>query len=241
MFVSSPAIVLNRIRHNDTTFITNLYTEKMGCVAFAVKKAQTAKARASATLLQPLNSVTAEWEHRGNKTLQHISDLQILHPYTTLPYQPQKSITASLLSEILYYSTRQERQGDLYPFIRDSLLWFDKAESHYDNFHITFLLSLICHLGFQPNIDNPGAYSFFDLQNAEYTPAQPYHNYFLHHADARYIPIFMNLRYTNMHLLRTTHQQRYRALKIILAYYKLHITDFPDIKSLEIVKQVLDD
>ncbi len=241
MFVSSPAIVLNRIRHNDTTFIANLYTEEMGSVAFAVKKPQTAKAGVSTTLLQPLNSVLAGWEHKSNRTLQRVSDLQILHPYTSLPYLPQKSITASFLSEVLYYSTRQERQGDLYPFIRNSLLWFDRAESRFDNFHIVFLVSLIRRLGFQPNTDSSGDCSFFDLHNAEYTSTQPCHNYYLRHGDARYVPLFMNLRYSNMHLLRTTHRQRYRALKIILAYYKLHITDFPDIKSLDIVNELLGD
>ncbi len=241
MLISTPAIVLNRIRHNDTTYITNLYTEKMGCVAFAVRKSQSAKSTASTALLQPLNSVVAGWEHKSNKNLQRLTDLQILHPYTSLTYQPQKSIIASLLSEILYYSLRQERQGDLYPFIRDSLLWYDQAENRFANFPITFILSIIRQLGFQPNIDNSYGCQFFDLQNAEFTPLQPYHNYYLRYADAHYIPIFLNLSYANMHLLRTTHQQRYRALKIILTYCKLHIADFPDIKSLDIVNQLLED
>ena len=49
----------------------------------------------------------------------------------------------------------------------------------------------------------------------------------------------MSLNYSNMHLLKTTHQQRFRALKIITTYYKLHITGFPDVKSLDIVNELL--
>ena len=132
-----------------------------------------------------------------------------------------------------------EHQGDLYDLITDSLLWLDNASGHFSNFNITFLIRLICQLGFHPNTDNPSSYPFFDLQNAEFTPTRPSHNYYLCPNDAQYIPLFMSLNYSNMHLLKTTHQQRFRALKIITTYYKLHITGFPDIKSLDIVNELL--
>lgn len=239
MLISSPAIVLNRITLNDTTLIVNLYTRQMGSVAFAIKRAKTSKAGIQSALLQPLSSISVEWEHKNTKRLQHMSSISVLQPYTSIPYHPQKNIMASFLSEILYHSTKQEHQGDLYDLITDSLRWLDNASGHFSNFNITFLIRLICQLGFHPNTDNPSSYPFFDLQNAEFTPKRPSHNYYLGPNDAQYIPLFMSLNYSNMHLLKTTHQQRFRALKIITTYYKLHITGFPDVKSLDIVNELL--
>ena len=40
-----------------------------------------------------------------------------------------------------------------------------------------------------------------------------------------------------MHLFRMTRQQRSRCVDVILAYYRLHVPDFPDMKTLEVLRQ----
>lgn len=239
MYLNSPAIVLSKTHLNDNTNIVHLYTQAQGCVSFIVKIPKSSKTQIKSNLFQPLNSISVEWDHKANKNLQHLSNIHILHTYATLMATPHKNIVSTLLAEVLYHATKQDHQGDLYPFIIDSLLWYDKAQLHYENFQLAFLMRLITQLGFQPNTDNPHGYTYFDMQSATYIPTQPNHNYYLRQEDAQYIPIFMDLHYTNMHLLRTTHQQRYRALKIITTYYKLHISDFPALKSIDIVNQLL--
>ena len=45
------------------------------------------------------------------------------------------------------------------------------------------------------------------------------------------------LNYSTMHLFRMTRQQRSRCVDVILAYYRLHVPDFPDMKTLEVLRQ----
>ena len=239
MHVCTSAIVLNKVKHNDTTFITTLYTQELGSVSFAVRIPKTAKANIKPTLFQPLNIVKAEWDHHPEKSLQRLQSLHVEHPYSSLLYTPRKAAMATFLAEAIYHSTKQEQQGDLYTFIATSLLWLDNAPKNYMNFHIIFLIKLICELGFQPNTDNPAHYHYFDLQDAEYTPVQPFHNYYLRHCDARHIPIFTELDYTNMHRAKLSLKAQNRILHIITTYYKLHISGFPNLKSTEILNELL--
>lgn len=241
MHVCTSAIVLNKVKYNDTTFISTLYTRELGSVSFAVRIPKTSKANIKPTLFQPLNLVQAEWDHKPATNLQRLQNLNIEHPYSTLLYNPRKAVIATFLAETIYHSTKQEEQGDLYPFMAASLMWFDKAEKNFLNFHIVFLIKLICQLGFQPNTDNPFGYRYFDLQDAEYTATQPFHNYYLRHGDARHLPFFTELNYTNMWRTKLSPATQARILRIITTYYKLHISGFPNLKSTEIINELLAD
>ena len=239
MFVSSPAIVLNRVKHTDSTFITTLYTKQMGSVSFCMKIPKTAKSQLKHTLIQPLNLLSIEWDHKPNSTLQHIRNFHSSHPYSTIYRQSQKVIIASFLTETINHALRQEHQGEVYEFIEKSLLWFDEQEKDYDNFHLVFLISLAKRLGFEPLTENCRIYRYFDLINGEYCNTTPTHNYYLQHNDAKHIPLFINMDYTNMTHVALNQQQRMRALRIITTYLRLHITNFPKLHSLEIFGNTL--
>lgn len=212
----------------------------MGTVAFAVKMPKTSKAAIKPTLFQPLNQLMIEWNHRESTNIQRLKNIHIHNPYTTLSYNPIKATIATFLAEVAFFSLRGERQGDLFPFFQTSMLWLDNASKGYENFHMVFLLRISCYLGFEPSTINPQL-PYFDLMNGAYVTTQPVHNFYLHSTDARHIPLFMRLRYHNMHLLRLTHTERMRALKIITTYLRLHIPSFPKIKSLDIIDKILGD
>jgi DNA repair protein RecO (recombination protein O) len=48
----------------------------------------------------------------------------------------------------------------------------------------------------------------------------------------------MRMDYPTMHLFRMTHQERNRLLEVTLAYYRLHIPDFPELKSVAVLQDL---
>ncbi len=46
----------------------------------------------------------------------------------------------------------------------------------------------------------------------------------------------MRLSYATMHLLAISRQERGRILDVILTYYRLHQPDFPEMKSLPVLR-----
>ncbi|MBO4486995.1 MAG: DNA repair protein RecO [Bacteroidaceae bacterium] len=239
MFLTSRAIVLNKVRHTDTTFITTLYTEQAGSVAFVVKMPRSAKTRLKVQLLQPLALLTVEWDHRPASNLQRLHDVQIEAPYSSLTSQPERAPLASLLSEALHHALSYEHQGEVYPFIHRSLTAIDHLSGDAANAHLVFLLQLARQLGIAPApFSMVNGQRYFDLLNAEYTATQPEHKYYLNHQDARRIPLILRLTYPTMHRVRLTPSQRQRALTIILTYYRLHIPGFPKLRSADILAQL---
>jgi DNA repair protein RecO (recombination protein O) len=50
----------------------------------------------------------------------------------------------------------------------------------------------------------------------------------------------MRLNYETMGLFAMNRQQRQRCLAIVMDYYRLHLPDFPQLKSLDILQELFD-
>lgn len=254
MFITSDAIVLNRVRYTDNRFLTTLYTQERGSVTFAVRIPKTAKAGIKPLLFQPLNLLTVEWDHHGSDTIRRLRSVNLCEPYSTISSSPAKAAIATFLSEVLTYTLRSEHDGSLFPFLKTSFLYLDRLDNGYANFHIVFLTRLARYMGIAPDprallrgrhsrsaaSDSSGPLSFFDLMNAELVPAEPNHSYWIGAEETAFLPVLMRLSYSNMHLLRLTRAQRRRILNLIIDYYRLHIPSFPEVRSLPILTEIFD-
>lgn len=253
MFQSSRAIVLSKVRHTDSTFIATLYTEQAGSITFAVRIPKTSRATIKSQLFQPLTLLHIEWDNRVTQPLQRLRNAHLLAPYSTLHTLPHKAAIATFLAETLFYALRQERSGDIFSFLHHSLLWYDSPQDclyaksgsaapesgSVDNFPLIFLAQLTDHLGIGINADLAAPLPYFDLMEGEYTHTQPQHLYYLHGSDARFVHTLRRLSHRTAHLLRLTPSEQHRALRAIVAYYRIHVPDFPKLRSLDILSELM--
>ena len=56
--------------------------------------------------------------------------------------------------------------------------------------------------------------------------------------EASRINILMRMNYETMHLFAMSRAERNRCLTIINDYYRLHLPDFPLLKSLDVLKEL---
>ena len=144
-------------------------------------------------------------------------------------------------AEFLSNALREEMPDTLlYKYIEDSLQWLDSTDSGISNFHIAFILHLSRFLGIEPNLDGYSSTLHFDMISGEYCCFQPKHPYFLHPDEAKFIPYLSNMTIYNMHLYRFNRKQRQRMLEILNDYYRIHIPNFHELKSLEVLKEIFD-
>ena len=52
------------------------------------------------------------------------------------------------------------------------------------------------------------------------------------------IQLLMRMDFSTMHLFRLSHQERNRIAEVLLHYYRLHIAQFPELKSLDVLKEL---
>ena len=88
----------------------------------------------------------------------------------------KKSCVAIFLGEVLTSVLKEESpHEDMFDFIEESIIYFDKCKEGYANFHIAFLAGLSSFLGFEPAVRTNQDDAFFDMKNGIFVPIPPVH------------------------------------------------------------------
>ena len=239
MEVKTKAIVLRTVKYGESRIIVDLITREAGRVSMVCQLTKSGKGKIKKQLLQPMTMLDVAFDYRKNISLQHFQDLRIGQVYRSLLFDPYKLSITLFLAEFLIYATRDETDNrQLYDFIETSLLWLDNADGGFANFHLVFMLRISLFIGFYPNLDDYHEGCWFDLREGCFTPLRPSHNDCLKPDEAARMRTIMRMSLDNMHLFRMSRVERNRCAEIILYYYRLHQSDFPELRSIEVLKEL---
>ena len=241
MLVKTHAIVLRSIKYGDSQLITDMLTETFGRVSFVSNIPRTQKAKIKKQLFQPLTILEIELDHRPNVRLQRLRDARMVYPFASIPYSEAKLAITLFVAEFLCHATRSEQQNvPLYRYVETSVRWLDGAQHLFANFHLAFMIRLSRFLGFYPNLENYSPGCLFDLRSGCFVPAIPMHNDYLSPADAAQMATLMRITPQTMHRFALSHNERNRCTQLAINFYRLHIPDFPELKSFDVLRQVYD-
>ena len=224
-----------------------MFTREAGRLSFVVSLPKTPKSRLKKQYFQPMTLLEVECDVRQRLQLQKLKDARLLSPYTSIPFSPEKLALSLFIAEFLYHALHSEQQNEpLFVYVCDSMQWLDMASAGYANFHLTFLMRLSRFLGFYPNLNltpvpspnGEGRDVFFDLREGQFCTLAPTHRDFLGPDDARRIHLLMRMDFPTMHLYRLNRMDRNRIVEVLLQYYRLHIPQFPELKSLSVLQEL---
>lgn len=239
MLEKTEGIVLHSLRYGDDELIVNVLTQSRGTVSFMVKIPKGRHSKLKTQLLRPLSILELDIDYRERFQLHRIKDMRVAVQYSSLPYDPAKEAIAMFLGEVLFYALRREDENRvLYEFLSHSLEWLDLADKDYANFHLCLLIQLTRHLGFFPNMDNATPHSVFDLLEGCFVSSIPYHGQYLTAEESAILPKLLKMNYATMHRVHLNRAQRGRILKILNTYYRVHIPDFPELKSIDVLAEL---
>ncbi|MBR1521954.1 MAG: DNA repair protein RecO [Bacteroidaceae bacterium] len=233
-------IVLRTVKYGDTSLIVDLFTESRGRQSFMASTSRAKRFVRSVSFWQPLSMVEFSADIRPNAgKLPRPVDVHPYYNYVDLPFSPVKSTLALFLAEFLCAALREEKESTpLYRYLEFSLQWLDMVEnpSAMANFHLVFLMHLSRFIGIYPNLECPDLY--FDLLSGCYCDRPPSHSHYLRYAEAQTLPLLFRMDYPTMHLFRFSRQDRQRILHVLNEYYRLHVPNFPELKSLEVLHEL---
>lgn len=239
MFYSTEAIVLNAVKYGDSKLIVDMLTEAIGRLSFAVTLPKTSRGKMRRQLFQPLTIIHIEFDYRQTTDIQRLRDIRLSVPYASLPFSSPKLSIAFFLSEFLTYATRMNiSDGNFYSFVRNSLLFLDTTSDGFANFHIVFMLRLTHFFGVFPDTGTFTDGYFFDLREGCFTPNPPFHSDYLTPSEANTFSTLMRLTFSTMHLFAASRHERNRITEAIVHYYQLHLSSFPNLQSLPILREL---
>lgn len=246
MLVKTEAIVLHSFKYGETRMIVEVFSRETGRLSLIATLPKTQKGRLKKQYFQPMTLLEIAFDYRQQTQLQHLKDAHLLTAWASIPFTPEKLAQSLFSAEFLYHALRSEQQNEpLFVYICDSMQWLDTVETGYANFHLTFLMRLSRFLGFYPNLDIQGEQQatnentlMFDLREGRFCTVAPLHKDFLKPSEASLIRLLMRMDFPTMHLYKLSRHDRNRIVEVLLQYYKLHIPQFPELKSLSVLQEL---
>ena len=234
-------IVLRTLKYNDTLMIADIYTAQRGRMSFLVPVSHSKRSKVRSVLFQPLSMLAFTATVKSGSNLSRIGEAQPFSMYSSIPNDVVKSSIALFLAEVLTFALRESgRDESLYTFLDRSFMLFDNLEHGYADFHLVFMVQLLRFLGIYPNIDEfaPGCY--FDMAHGCAVREHPLHPSFLMPDDAVQFVALLRTGYDSMHLLELNRKLRGEYLATLSLYYRLHIPEFPELRSAAVLRELFD-
>jgi DNA repair protein RecO (recombination protein O) len=234
MLIKTRGIVLSFLKYRETSIIARIYTERRGVQNYIVNSVRKAKPPGRIALFQPLTLLElVAYVPRQGSDLTRLSEFRCAEPFRTLPYEMRKSSVALFLSEVLSKSVREEEENEpLFRFLHDSILAFDEQTVGTENFALLFLLHLAGYLGFgigsgtelMDQIVLAGTALGPGPATVRLREFEQYFDELLHAPATSSIP---------------NGQVRRELLTVVIRYYQLHVEGLGEVKSLDILSEVL--
>ena len=239
MLHKTRGIALHSLPYNDRYAITLIYTEEFGRVSYLTSLTKSRISRVSRSLFHPLAILDLEVEHKNLRDIQRIKEAKIHFPLVALVTDPMKSAPGIFLAELISKVIREEQTNRLlFDYLLQSVQVLELTGASPANFHLVFMIRLSRFLGFYPNATDYQKGMYFDMQNGIFTHLQPAHIHFLPSNESAIFFNLLRMSYENMSVFRFSGRERQTIIRRILDYYRLHLSDFPEIKSLRVLHEV---
>ena len=239
MLHKTEGIVLSCSSYNDRFSIAHIFTRDFGNVSYLLPRPKNKRAKLKTSLFFPLSVLNMEVEHLPLRDIQRLKEVERQFPLYNLCINPTKVSISLFLSEFLTKVLKESEKNDLlFNYIKHSISILENVSNGLGNFHIVFLYRLTHYLGVFPKIDVHLRTPYFDMMSGEFVDVQPFHAYFLNKQESNYLLTLNRINFRNMHLFKLSRADRNTIINSMLVYYKLHVYDFPSLKTLEVLREL---
>ena len=236
MVVSTPAIVISKLKYKDNDLILKLLTRELGVCNFLVRNPAGKKRNKIINYFKPLTILNIEFENRNKSKLNYLKDVEIEYVFKSIHFEIKKSVVVLFISEILNKILNfQEKDELLFDFVSESFIFFDKNNSQ--NFHLFFLIHLTRYFGLFPQTDNIDSL-YFDLEQGVFTVEQPA-KHFITGANLDVFKKLLGIKFDEINHINLTNNIRRDLIDDIIAYYKYHFESFSNLKSIDVIRKTL--
>lgn len=240
MLHKTRGIVLKTTDYGESSVIVQVFTEKLGLQSYIINGVKKPKAKISRNMLQPLHLLDMVVYYKAAGNVQRIAELKTSPVLLSIPYDVIKSSMAMFLNEVLYKSIRQQTADEnLFDFVFNAIEWLDHQTVGLANFHLLFLTQLTRYLGFYPDRNQVNEADYFDLKNGVFIKYKPDTFSYLSPPHTQNFSRLLQCNFESLPALKLTNDERRYLIAKLLEYYALHIEGFGNIRSHEILEEVL--
>ena len=245
MLHKTRGIVVRQVKYGETSLVVAIFTERFGMQSYMVKGVRKSGVTSGlrANQFQPSNILDLVVTHHDRQGLHHIRECQWARLYQTIDRDIRKQTVVIFMMELLQKCLKQPGpMSELFQFTEDALIGLDEAEPLVTaNFPIFYALHLPHFFGFRMEDSMSADPVFLDLQEGIFVSEVPDHPHWADpiHSDriSQFLKVAMPSDLSEILLNRDLRRQ---LMDVCMQYYRLHLSDFGQLKSLPVLQTLLD-
>ncbi len=236
-------IVVRVTKYGETSLIVLIYTEQFGIQTYLVQgvRSSSVKKSSQANYFQPGAILDLVVYHHEQRSLQRIKEYKWAHLYESLLFDVIKNSMLLYIIELISKTIRQpESNSDLFSFLEEGLIWLDKHSIEDSaSFPIYVSIHLCSFLGFQMHTNGNPDHQIFHISDGKFSEEISVNSTSFEGESVMLLKELMNVMHpedlTEIPLSRTNRQE---ILEMMEAYYKAHIPEFGQMRTLPILRQI---
>lgn len=230
----SEGIIFRSLPYSETSLILDIYTQEYGLGSYIVSGVRKSKST-TINIYHPINIVNIV-AYIPKENLSRIKEAGYAFRYQSLQSNVIRGAVATFYIDLLRTSIKEKEANlSLYMHIIQQLKILDNPDYPLHNIPIQLMIQLATYLGFgiQDNFSKEKCY--FDLKTAQYIPSDLEHSYILHQELSTHLHLLMHSNFE----ATIPKQIRQILLDKLILFYKIHIENFKDLRSLPILRTLL--
>ena len=240
MLVSTKAILLHSLRYSDNSVIAKAYTESHGMLPFMVHVGKGKRSASKAVLLQPLTLLEIGFNPETKGGIKRPSSWERAEMTTSICIDTIKTTLALFMAEMVLKSIQEEeRNASLFNFLWRAVLSLNLDNQTLYNFHLKFLVELSGHLGFYPDGATYTPNALFNLIEGRYVLGAKLDQHHMDSETSGLLNDLVRVSFSDHHSIVMTTQDRRTLLSSLIDYYRLHLDGMKEIKSHQVLQEVL--
>lgn len=237
-------IILRTVKYGETSLIVTVLTELFGVQSYIINGIRTSSKKGNNKInqFQPAAILDLVVYHNELKTLNRIKESKWTHIFQHIFSDVKKNAVALFMIELMHKCLKQpEHNPDLFHFAEDSFLILDKStETITANLPLFFALHFTFFFGFHLNDNYSEKNKYLDLQEGIFVSEMPRHSQFLEDKQALITSqLLKTMQPQELEEIKLNHDFRRNLLYTYEKFYSLHIQDFGALKTLPVLKEIL--
>lgn len=203
---------------------------------FFVRSTYSKKKGSANALYQPLTRLDLVLDVRENRTLQTIRSAQSSGAPLSFLFDPIKSCVGLFMAEVFMNAIKEEEGSpELFEFQWDWISRLDEAKEIAE-IPIRYMLSLTRPLGFYPDMGTEGR--FFDLREGYFLHIRPDHRDILEDDICSGLKSYHGMGFVANGIPQVNKELRRKILEGLMIYFKVHIPQFKDLRSYQVLTEI---
>lgn len=240
MLKNTEGLVLRNIKYGETSIISTLYTKDFGLQAYLIRGARSNKKTGiKANYFQLGQFLDITVYHKPGKNLQYIREVKLNASHAIQSQNIVKQSIVQFCSELVLRCVKEEEENNaLYTFLSNFMRQLKELPKEKLGLApIQFALQFAAHIGFEINNNYSTERSHFDALHGEFCAEISNNSYCSKKEPSALLHACLEQKASD----KTKFSIREQTLHDLLRFLKLHNEQMGEMKSVEILHQILHD